>query len=145
MPPPANLAQLLVQIQYPGMAAPESEVTRAWLQVHGREFDQIDFNVRVGDGIPQPATATADQQAMAKLLTQKRADVVAQIGAYTQIIEVKVRATPSALGQLQLYKHLWEQAHPFQRTIEMKVICRSIDDMLRATFDRHQVLYEVFP
>lgn len=114
MPPP-NLAILLLQMQYPGMTYVESEITRAWLNRHGAEYDSIEFNYRLGDGAEVGEEYTAEIQRMARLLTQKRTDIVARKGDQVELVEVKIRIAFPVIGQLLGYRSLWKLQHPDSR------------------------------
>lgn len=145
MAPPPNIDQLLAQIQFPGMPRPESEVFREWLTRHGREYDAIDFNVRLGDGAKVPEGLSETTQKLATLLSQKRADVVAWQGQQPTIFEVKVRANPGALGQLLAYRTLWPSKYPHSPEPLLAVLARRVDDDSLAVFGAHGVdviLYE---
>src|SRR5215813_5053487 len=107
MPPPPNLDQLLVQMQFPGMPQPESDVLMEWLKRRGAGYDRIDFQVRVGAGAPPDPSLSPEIQALATSLTQKRIDVVAWLDGVPTIIEVKIRVSLGALGQLLGYRTLW--------------------------------------
>lgn len=145
MPPPPNLGLLLSQIQLPGLTFVESDVAKAWLNAHGAEYDRIDFNVRLGEGTDPGEEYGADIRDLSKLLTQKRADIVAQIGGQVDIIEVKVRVAFGALGQLLGYRNLWRTGHPELPVRRLIAIGRSVVPDCQATHDEYGVVIQTFP
>ena len=68
-------------------------------------------------------------------LRQKRADVVLKRGTEVRLIELKRRATSSALGQLLSYRHLYNNnpANPYP--CSGWLICLMVDDDLVPLFD----------
>jgi hypothetical protein len=130
---------LLVQMQYPGMAAVESDICRAWIRQFARGYDALDFNVRLGKGrdlIEGLSPEIARQQTM---LSQRRADVIAHIGAFIDILEVKDRATFGAIGQLRGYRGLWSDEHPQVIVRRLIVLARDIPPDVETIFRREGV------
>ncbi len=70
-------------------------------------LDEVTFSVRLGEGQPVPPGTPAWLERDIKALTQKRADAVVRSGQETWILEIKVRASFSALGQLLGYAILY--------------------------------------
>jgi len=143
--PPANLAILLVQIQYPGMTWVESQIARAWLSKHGAEYDEISFNVRLGDGVAVGEGYTPEIQRMATLLTQKRADIVGRVGDQVDLIEVKVRIAFPVMGQLIGYRGLWKRDHPEIPVRRLVAIGRSVVQDAGPAIEELGIEIETFP
>lgn len=138
-PDPAALAQ------YRGMTWVESRVMQAWIVAHWQEWDTIDFNVRLGDGVTlgeefDPATRRA-----AQLLSQKRADAIAQRADQVLLIEVKVRVNPSSLGQLLTYRDLFVQQYGVLRPVRMLAIGRQVVPDFELTLRAAGVEVELYP
>lgn len=145
MAPPPNLDVLLVQIQFPGMAAPESAVFREWLTRHGAEYDRLDFNVRLGEGVEVGEGFSPEVKTLATTLTQKRADVVGWQGVHPTIFEVKIRASLGALGQLLGYLVLFPKTFPGAPPPHLVVLARRVDNDSAQAFAAYGVdvlLYE---
>lgn len=101
-----------LRLKYPGLIPQEAQLFDAWWQANQSQFDSADFNVRVGQGVdPGPAY---DQQirATAIMNSQFRIDAVLSRQGVYYIVEVKIRPTPLAIGQLLSYKVLWMQDNP---------------------------------
>lgn len=142
---PDERARLLALVQFPQMPVLESYVAREWLKAHVDEFDSIEFNVRLGDGLDLGAGYDEATRKQAQLLTQKRADIVARFGDNVTLVEVKDRLSLSALGQLTGYDTLFRMANPGIRSVRLLAIGRdaSVDvpELLRA----HGVAVELYP
>lgn len=145
MPPPPDLAVLLQQIQYPGMTWVESQVCKAWLNRHGAEYDEVSFNVRLGDGVDPGDTYGPEIRRMANLLTTKRADIVARVGDQVDLIEVKVRVSFGAVGQLLGYQTLWARDRPAWRVRRLIAIGRSIVPDAELLIEQQGIVVETFP
>jgi hypothetical protein len=143
--PPRNLGQLLVQIQYPGMTWVESQIARAWLNRHGAEYDEVLFNVRVGEGVDPGEEYAAEIREMAVKLTQKRADMVARAGDQVDLIEVKVRIAFPVIGQLVGYRALWQRQHPELPVRRLLAIGRSVVPDAADILESQGIQIETFP
>lgn len=87
----------------------ERRIWRKFSAAPAFPLDRVVFDLRLGQGAPvQPEWDTAIQH-MARVLTQKRVDVLAFSGSDTWILEIKERAGLSALGQLLGYGTLYVQ------------------------------------
>jgi len=144
MPPP-NLGQLLVQIQYPGMSFVESEITRAWLNRRGAEYDEISFNLRLGAGVEVGDEYTPEEKRMVKALTTKRVDVVARLADQVDLLEVKVRIAFPVIGQLVGYRALWEREHPALPVRRLLAIGRSVVPDAADIIEGQGIHIETFP
>jgi hypothetical protein len=145
MAPPPNLEILLVQLQYPGMPAPESEVTRDWLVKRGAEFDRIEFNVRLGKGDELGEEFNASTRKLAAAVSTKRADIIAWRENSAYILEAKWRCGLGALGQLLGYRVLFLEQFPTIDDVFLQVIARKIDGDVELALRAHGIQYELFP
>lgn len=136
MPPPPDLAALMLQRSFLGMIPIEAQIFRAWLLEHGKDYDRFEFNVRVGRGEILPADTPAFVQELARQVSRARIDVVATRDDRVRLIEVKERASLSAIGQLIGYRTLYFADFPRTRAVELLVVAA------RASPDVYQVLAE---
>jgi hypothetical protein len=142
---PLTRARLLQTIQFPQMTANESQIVHAWLAKHIDEWDSIDFNVRVGTSLDLGPTFSDAIRGQAAILSQKRADIVAQRPDAAAIIEVKIRVNLGALGQLLGYSVLWRAEYP--DTTNLQLIAIGHDALLDVVevLQAHGVHVELFP
>jgi len=145
MPPPPNLGILLTQIQYPGSTFVESEIIRAWLNRHGAEYDEVQFNVRLGEGTDPGEDYTEEIRRMSIQITQKRADLVARIADQVDLVECKVRIGGPVVGQLLLYRGLWHRLHPELPVRRLLAIGRSVVPDLADLIEEQGITIETFP
>lgn len=117
---------LLVQMQFPGMPALESNITRGWIRQYASDYDSLDFNVRLGEGRPLIDGLSPEIERQHTMLTQRRADIVGHVGAFVDIIEVKDRASLGAIGQLRGYRKLWSDDNPQIIVRRLMVVARDI-------------------
>ena len=141
----ANLTTLLLRRFYPERTDRESGVIRDWLLAHGAEYDRFTFSVRVGEGLSADPTHLPAVQRATVFSSRKRIDVLAWQGDQVTIIEVKERVTPSSLGQILTYRHLWSEEHPELPEPALTIIGRYSDDDTLRSLSAHGVtvlLYE---
>jgi hypothetical protein len=108
----AEFARLLIMKSYPEKTDEESAVLRDYLLEHLRDFDRVRLSVRVGEGTPPDPAHLEGVQRQTAFVTKKRIDMLAWKGSQLFLHEVKQRVSPSALGQIQTYAHLWREEHP---------------------------------
>lgn len=134
---------LLVQLQFPGMPALESNITRGWIRQFGKDYDSLDFNVRLGVGRPLSDGLSPEIQQQQTMLSQRRADIVGHVGAFIDIIEVKDRASLGALGQLRGYQHLWSEDNPQIIVRRLIVVARDVAPDVANVFNREGIEFRV--
>src|SRR5574341_508843 len=83
------------------------------------EWDAIDFNVRLGEGMEFEREVDPETRRIGQLLSQKRADLIVTTLTQAAIIEVKIRLGPTAIGELLVYRHLWRRQDPLRRPVRM--------------------------
>jgi hypothetical protein len=111
-----------------GMIPAEAAILTKWLNANRASFDSAVFNTRVGHGTdPGPAFPDYVRQA-AILNSQRRVDCILQKGNLLTIVEVKVRATLQAIGQLEGYRVLWLRDNPGASAPALLLLAATIDD-----------------
>lgn len=128
---------------YPGLPDNEGEVLRQWLRRHEREYDRFEYNVRVGKGIDPGAAYPEDMRRMSIANSQLRIDVIAWKGTQATILEVKERATPSAIGQIVTYAHLWQVENPTLPTPRALIVARTMSEDTAAGLQAASVPYQL--
>lgn len=98
---------------YPHLLQSDITLWERFIEANPNAFDAVEYDVHVGEGIPPDPTWEPEIAEMARILTQKRIDVVAYKGQETYIIEIKPRAGTTAIGQVITYAHLYtREYHP---------------------------------
>jgi hypothetical protein len=88
------------------MQRPERDLWLAWMGEHPTEFERVAYNVRVGLGIPAGQSNDKPLEERWRQLTRLRIDAVCQAGPRVVAVEVKLRMTVVALGQMIGYRDL---------------------------------------
>jgi hypothetical protein len=152
-------------LKYPGMQADETLVWRTWAAIHQAEYDRFDHNIRLGQGVdPGPAYLPAVRRA-AILNSQLRLDSVGWKGidnsllpgkitspqqvydlfpsAEAEIMEVKRRATSSAIGEVSTHFHLWVQEFPDAPHPALRIICAGYATPIVAAAQANNIVLDV--
>jgi hypothetical protein len=144
MPLP-NIDALRIATELPGLVRAEAAVARAWLEEHHKEFESVEFNVRLGVGALVPAGSPEFMQRFIRSSTTKRADMVLHLGRDITIVELKVRVGGSAFGQLMLYKKLYLQEHPDVQRVHLVAAGITIEPDVADFYAEHGITVELFP
>lgn len=128
-----------------GLTAVESAIAKAWLDDHWQEYDTVNFNVRLGEGVKLPPGSPDYVQRFARAATAKRADMILTKGQVATIVEVKIRIGASALGQLLTYQTLLKADHPDFTAIDLIAAGSTIEPDVQAILESHGIHVEVFP
>lgn len=108
------------------------------------KYAPFSYDVRVGDGVPVPESASRLEKLLAYQLGAKRIDVVAKPNGETWLIEVKPRAGLSAIGQLIGYRVLYAAEHPDETTIRTWLVTDQLqNDMIKPLEAAEIEVYEV--
>jgi hypothetical protein len=125
--------------RYPHMGREDAEVWNRWIHVLRAEALGVDYDVRVGPGLPVDPEAEPAMQDDWLLLTQLRIDAVVYLPRATWLVEVKPRLLPSALGQILSYGYWWERENDQSVPVSLIALVERSDDQLEPVFTRHGV------
>lgn len=143
MPPP-DLAQLLAVSKLPGLPFLETRLAQNWLRDFGHEYESIEFNVRLGQGIDIAPETAPEIRRMAFLNSAKRADLVAHVAGVVDIVETKERASLGALGQLLGYAHLYATTYPGSKVRNLFVVTSMADPDAIGPYKAHGIKIAVY-
>ena len=125
------------------MLPAEIDVWRAWLRLHQAEYDRFDYNARVGPGF-DPGGGVPDYiRQMSIKNTKKRIDAVAWAGSQPLIVEVKVRAGLSSIGQILGYRVHWRLENPHAPPPKMLLVANRLAEGVQEVLQAHDVPYEL--
>jgi hypothetical protein len=141
---PEQVSQLIGTYRYDQMTADESAIAREWIRRHAAEYDSVAFNVRLGEGVDPGPAYTDDVRRMAQLGSQKRADLVACVEYSCTIVEVKVRISLDAMGQVLAYKTLLTAENPGVTVDHLVVIGNAAAPDVPELFAAHGVETEIY-
>lgn len=140
-----SLDAALAMSALPGALASETALVKRWLTEHGAEYLGFDFNMRVGrgagafDNLPEPYRTMAIDN------SKRIIDVVAYRDRAIDLLEVKGRADPCAVGQIRVYALLWGRDHPQFPILNVGLICAILDDDMRYALLLEEVTPFVYP
>ncbi|KKL72371.1 hypothetical protein LCGC14_2085570 [marine sediment metagenome] len=112
---------------YPHMIFDEAELWTDFINKYPERFDTVDYDFRVGEGVVLAADNDEEFIRMAKMLSQKRIDVIAWNDEQPTIIEVKTRVGLGTLGQLLGYKLLFKREFTIFPDPDLMVVTKLID------------------
>lgn len=116
------------------MLEDEKNVWERFMDRYPDKFETVDYDFRVGKGTEIEGEPGEPWPRMAKMLSQKRIDVIGWVGDSPTIIEVKRRVGLSALGQVLGYKLLFMKDLEHFPEPKLLVVCETISE------DDHLVL-----
>jgi len=111
---------------YPHMKAHESAIWERFLEVAPWTVRSIRYDVRLGRGAEAPAGSPDWVQRMVWALSTKRVDAVVETQDATILVEVKDRASLSAVGQLLGYLALYVEQYKPQRRMRLALVCEAL-------------------
>lgn len=102
--PPLDFVPYARRNKYAGMAPLDREIWERFIDANPSAFDEVAYNVHIGEGTPLNTVVNKATGGDINPLYQKKIDVVGKTNAGIVIIEIKPRASTSAIGQVKGYK-----------------------------------------
>jgi len=125
------------------MIKDEKLVWERFMDLYPGKFETVDYDFRVGKGVDLDGEKEAPWPRMAKMLSQKRIDVVGWVGDSPTIIEVKRRVGLSAFGQVIGYKILFKKDFEHFPEPKVLIICETISDDDHYVLEQNRIPVEV--
>jgi hypothetical protein len=97
---------------YPHMAAADITIWNQYLEKNPEAFDLVSYDVAIGEGAQFDLSEFAGNVAGLNRLYQRRIDVLARRGGITTVVELKPRASTSAIGQVVGYHSILQRDNP---------------------------------
>jgi len=99
----------------------------------------VRYDVRLGEGATLPADVPQWVRDMAWALSAKRVDAVVETADHVYLIEVKSRASLSAVGQLLGYELLYRRQYGSAKGITLVLVCESIAPDVEPVLERYGI------
>lgn len=112
--------------KYPHMIGDDAVIWERFMDLFPKKFETVDYDFRVGSGVPVPPGEPENYARMMTMLSQKRIDVVGWKNESPTIIEVKRRVGLGTLGQVFGYRILFERDLANIKSPEILVVCEEI-------------------
>ncbi len=127
------------RFKYPHMIKQEATVWNRFIVEYPGYFESCDYDWRVGEGMPILEEWTDNIKRMAKMITQKRIDVLGWTGDQPTIVEVKNRAELDTLGQILGYFDLFTRVFKNFPAPGMLIVCHMIGPDDRFVMEKHDI------
>jgi len=93
--------------KYPHLMPADVAIWERFLERYTDFYDEVEYDARVGSGIEPSDDWPEEIKRDVHALTQKRIDAVGYTKSEIDIIEIKPRASTSAIGQVLSYRELF--------------------------------------
>ena len=130
----------MVAAKYPHLAPEDAIIWRRLLGNDDVHFDEVWYDVRVGEAVRVPTGQPEWMQRMSDYSTRKRIDIVARRGWDYWVIEAKPFAGVVALGQAIFYSETFRDEYKIRTPVFAAVITDICDPDVLPIFDRHGVV-----
>lgn len=122
--------------RYLHMLQEDAVVWTAFVQRRLIEFDEVWYDVHVGQPMALPEESPAYMKDVVDAVSRKRIDVVGRLGKAIYIIEVKPVANIMALGQVKTYRDLFELEFEVKGPVHGMIVAATSDvDILESAKD----------
>lgn len=125
--------------KYPHMIKAEATVWNRFIDEYPDYFESCDYDWRVGDGMVLLDEWDENIKRMAKMITQKRIDVLGWNGHQSTIVEVKNRAEIDTMGQIVGYFDLFTRVFVNFPDPELLIVCHMIGPDDRFVMEKHKI------
>lgn len=126
--------------KYPHLMPKDVEVWEKFLDSHPKYFNEVEYDVHVGQGVTTPPEAPKEYAYDYKHLTKKRIDVVGHKGEIIFIVEIKPSAGLSAVGQAFGLSQLFRAENPNVARILPCIITDRIDKDIAQICERMRIV-----
>jgi len=112
--------------RYPHMAPADTAIWTRYIRANQTAFDQVAYDVAVGEGAEFDTVVNPETGGDIRKLYQRKIDVLATKDGITYVIEVKPRASTSAIGQVKGYIRLVERDIPELKNLRALIVTDSM-------------------
>jgi len=128
---------------YPHLLPDDIAVWERYLDKHPDLYDNIDYDIRVGDGRDPGPDHSDTMRRMALDLSRRRIDAIGYNGDGITLIEITRRAGLTAIGQLFAYPILYKTSFPTDRTVTMLLVCEQLATGVQPVLEAHAIKWEI--
>jgi hypothetical protein len=142
--PRSELARLINRSRLPGVDPTEVRVLREWIRREGHRYDELRFNVRVGEGVELQGDYTEKFKADWQQRTRMRLDCVGYNAPRSStLVEAKVQWTNDAVWQLLSYRDRYRVEFPVHE-IALVGVCEAYTPSARLLASDHDIRLFVY-
>lgn len=131
--------------RYPHLGRIETDVFNSFLDANNLNITRMSFDIPVGKTSIPPPGSPENLIRNWNYLCAYKIDVLLVLGNEAVICEVKPRANPSTIGQLDIYSLLFFEEYKEYTKYRKLCICNSCPPLLSSFFQLHNIeLHENF-
>ena len=127
-----------------GMGAMEAFIWTKFLEAHGPEYTDYEYNVKLARPISIPASWPEEYKKNAQDLTSYRIDVTMRSKGTIWIVEVRPDASHSAIGSLIFYRFLYMLQFNPNEQVKMILCTNKYTPAIELTTRAAGIVYNVF-
>jgi hypothetical protein len=127
------------------MLPPDARIWDAFVYLHANVFDNVQYDYHVGEGVARQPGWDDSLYKMAKIITQRRIDVIGWKNQQPWLIEVKQSPGVSAVGQLISYKELYLRDNPAHINVQLYLVCDRLDQDIAYVLNQRNIFFTVVP
>jgi len=135
----------LPMLVYPHMGPVETNIWTGFLKEHGKYFQKFEYDIHLGKGLELDPTEPEWLRRQTRYLTTRRVDAVGYTDQEVWLFEVKPYIGASTIGQLVLYRDLWQKEKRDTRKIYMAAVGRHIGYDLDVTLEKYDIRVFLIP
>lgn len=111
--------------KYPHMLPKDIDIWDRFLKQYGAMWERYEYDIHVGGSVDVQPHWSNETIRMAKTLAAKRIDAIGYRSDQICIFEVKPEAGVTAVGQLVLYKMLYEKDYKPILPVVCRLVCEN--------------------
>lgn len=124
---------------YPNMREAETLIWERFLLANPEAYDEVAYNVKVGEGADIPDGTDEKIADGFKQLTQHKIDVVGFKNEKVDIIELKAGSNTSAVGQILKYEKLFKKTYGNDFDLGLVIITDNTSRDLETTLEGEEI------
>jgi len=114
--------EFVLKTRFVHLLPAEKALWEKWLSRYQDAWERYEYDVHIGEGVTYESPEAVWIKDLAKLLTQKRIDVMAWRQGIPWIFEIKPQAGLSGYGQLLAYRELYLRENPGLVRVELAIV-----------------------
>ena len=108
--------------KYPGMAPLDKAIWERFIEKNPLAFEKVAYHVPVGGGTEMNTVVNPETGGDVNKIYQRKIDCVGQNPGQLTVIEVKPRASTSAIGQVEGYGSLLARDYEFDERVRLVIL-----------------------
>jgi len=136
---------LMSRAKYPHLLQADANLWDRFLARNPRRFEDILYDIRVGEGRDPGDDYNPSIRQMAIDLSQRRIDAIGITPDEMYIIEISCRPGLKAVGQLIAYPILFAEKYPTTKAIRTLLVAETIESDVEPVLKKANIPFELYP